>query len=83
MVHAAGESVATPLPDGTIAVALYVPTENTLREIAAALGERSLTHKLIVETEGPHAGAAMAIGVQPTTDRESVRKVLSKLPLVR
>lgn len=72
-----------PLGDGTIAVVLHVPTENTLRDIARALGDRSLTHKLVVETDGEYAGQAMAIGVQPTTDRAAIRKVVSALPLVR
>ncbi len=82
--HAAGESVRKPLPmEGTIVVALAVPTEDTLRQIAEALGRESLTYKLITETEGPWANQAMAIGVEPTTDRASVRKVVSSLPLVR
>lgn len=81
--HAAGESVNTRLPDGTIVVALHVPTETTLRDIARALGERSLTHKLVLEGDGPYAGQAMAIGVEPTTDRAAVRKVVSALPLAR
>lgn len=82
--HAAGESVRTPLPpEGTIVVALAVPTEDTLRQVAEALGRQSLTYKLITETEGPWAHQAMAIGVEPTCDRTAVRKVVSALPLVR
>lgn len=81
--HAAGESAGFPLPDGTIVVALGVPDEGALKRVARALGEHSLTHKLIVENEGPWAGQAMALGVTPTTDRAAVRKVTSHLPLVR
>jgi hypothetical protein len=71
------------LPDGTIVVALAVPTENTLRDIARALGEQSLTYKLVVENEGPFAAQAMAIGVVPTYNRRAVRKATSRLPLVK
>lgn len=81
--HAAGESVKTLLPDGTIVVALAVPNESTLRQVAEALGRHSQTYKLITETEGPWAHQAMAIGVEPTQDRAAVRKAVSALPLVR
>lgn len=71
------------MPDGTIVVALAVPTEETLRDIARALGEQSLTYRLVVENEGSFAGQAMAIGVTPTSDRARVRKATSQLPLVK
>lgn len=64
-------------------VALVVPDEGSLRRIAEALGEHSLTHQLIVEDAGPFAGQAMSLGIKPTTDRAAVRKVCSALPLVR
>ncbi len=64
-------------------VALVVPDEGTLRRVAEALGEHSLTHQLIVEDAGPYAGQAMALGIKPTTDRAAIRKVTSALPLVR
>lgn len=64
-------------------VALVVPDETSLRRIAEALGEHSLTHKLIVEDAGPFAGQAMSIGIQPSTDRAAIRKVTSALPLVK
>jgi hypothetical protein len=84
--HAAGESVPehqAPLPDGTIVVALSVPDEGTLLRIAQALGERSLTYKLIEEADGPYAGQAMALGIRPARDRSAIRKVVSSLPLVK
>ena len=82
--HAAGESVRKPFPvEGGIVVALAVPNQDTLRQVAEALGRHSLTYKLITETEGPWANQAMAIGVEPTEDRNAVRKVVSALPLVR
>ena len=84
--HAAGESVSesqAPLPDGTIVVALGVPNEEALLRIAQALGAESQTYKLIMESDGPYAGQAMALGVRPTRDRAAVRKAVSSLPLVK
>lgn len=78
--HAASEASGYP---PTIVVALVVPDELALRRIADALGERSLTHKLIVEDAGPYAGQAMALGIEPSADRTAIRKVVSALPLVR
>ena len=81
--HAAGESAGGPLPDGTIVVALAVPTEASLRALAEAFGKASLSYKLIIENAGTYADQAMAIGVTPTVDRASIRKVTSNLPLIR
>lgn len=78
--HAASEASGHP---PTIVVALQVPDETTLRRIAEALGENSLTHQLIVEDAGPFAGQAMALGVAPSTDRKAIGKVVSALPLVK
>ena len=79
--HAAGESHG--VPTGTIVVALAVPDEQSLHNVAKALGAQSQDYALIVETEGSYAGQAMAIGVAPTSDRAAVRKAVSALPLVR
>ena len=78
--HAASEASGHP---PTIVVALAVPDEASLRRIALALGEQSLTYKLVEECDGPFAGQAMALGVAPTVDRAAVRKVVSALPLVK
>lgn len=78
--HAASEASGHP---PTIVVALQVPDETTLRRLAEALGEQSLTYKLVVEDAGPFAGQAMAIGIAPSADRTAIRKVTSALPLVR
>jgi hypothetical protein len=80
VAHAASEASGYP---STIVVALAVPDETTLRHVAEALSEHSLTHKLIVEDAGAFAGQAMAIGINPTTDRAAIRKVTSALPLVK
>jgi peptidyl-tRNA hydrolase len=78
--HAASEASGHPQ---TIVVALQVPDETTLRRVAEALGEHSLTHQLVMEDAGPFAGQAMAIGIRPSTDRKAIGKVTSALPLVR
>lgn len=80
--HAAGESVPAgmaPLPEGTVVVALHVDDEVELMEYHLKLKAAGLRHKLIIESDGH----AMAIGLEPTYDRPSVKKVLSKLRLVR
>jgi hypothetical protein len=78
--HAASEASGYP---PTIVIALAVPDEASLRRIALALGEQSLTYKLIVEDAGPFAGQAMALGLPPSTDRKAIGKVTSALPLVK
>lgn len=78
--HAASEASGHPQ---TVVVALSVPDEASLRSLAASLGEASLASKLIVEDWGAHAGQAMALGINPSADRSTIRKVTSKLPLVK
>lgn len=80
VAHAASEASGGPT---AVVVALAVDNETQLRAIAVALGEHSLTHKLIEEDAGKFAGQATAIGVAPTLDRRAVGKVVSALPLVR
>lgn len=80
VAHAASEASGHP---PTIVVALAVPDEQTLRRVAEVLGAKSLTYKLIVEEDGPFAGQAMALGIEPSADRRSIRKVTSMLPLIR
>ena len=82
-VHAAGESSCGDLPEGTIAVALSVPSEPALRQLAQRLADHGVPHRIIVENEGPWANPAMASGVAPTRDRARVRRLTSRLPLVR
>lgn len=78
--HAASEASGHP---PTIVVALAVDGEAELRRVAAALGEHSLTHQLVVEDAGPFKDQAMAIGVAPSTDRAAIKRVVSALPLVK
>jgi hypothetical protein len=81
--HAAGES-ADPRPfPGTIAVALQARDEQHLRQVADSLSRAGIRHALVIEGDGSYTNQLMAIGVNPTTDRAAVRKVLSSLPLVK
>ncbi len=82
LVHAAGES-SDRIPPGTIAVALHARDELHLRVIQARLFEADIPHTSIVEEDGEYTGQLMAVGLEPTTNRERVRKILSSLPLVR
>jgi hypothetical protein len=79
LVHAAGESTPTRVVPNTVAVALHARDELHLGEIAAALARGEIPHVVIAECDGER----MAIGVEPTQDRDRVRKVLSSLPLAR
>lgn len=82
-IHAAGESCEGPLPSGTYAIALSVPDEPSLRELARRLWDSEVPHKVITEPDSPYDGQAMALGIFPTTDRERVRRLTSNLRLVR
>lgn len=82
-IHAVAESTPARLPHFSIAVALAASDEDHLRRVASELVGGAVPHHVVVETEGAYAGQAMAIGVEPTRDRMSVRKVVSGLPLVR
>ncbi len=64
---------------GTIAVALHARDQGHLAELAAKLTAAGLAHHIVEECDGE----MMSIGLEPTTDRAAVRKVLSQLPLVR
>ena len=78
-IHAAGESAPGRVPKNTVAVALAARDQTHLLEIHASLSNAGITHVLIVECDGE----PMAIGCDPTRDRQSIRKVVSSLPLVR
>lgn len=82
LVHAAGESSPGDLPSTTSAVALTCPDEASLRELGRRLSASGVRHRAIIESEGPHAGQLMAIGVEPGR-KEALRRHLSMLPLLR
>ncbi len=81
-IHAAGES-SDRVPPGTVAVALAARDAAHLESLAEELHELDLSHRMVVEAEGPHAGQAMAIGLEPLVDRARAGRVLSSLPLIR
>ena len=82
IVHAAGESSPGSLPPETSAVCLTVPGERELEDLAARLLAARVPHVRIVETEGPHAGQTMAVGLAPDR-KEVLRRHVSALPLLR
>ena len=82
-IHAAGESCVGPLPPGTFAYALSVRDEDELYEYAERLWEAEIPHRVIIETDGEYAGQAMTLGLFPTPDKESVRRILGGLPLAK
>jgi hypothetical protein len=66
-------------PPGTVAVALSARDQAHLLELDTRLTTAGIAHVLISECNGE----PMAIGLEPTRDRSSIRKVLSSMPLVR
>lgn len=83
LVHAAGESSEGNLPAGTFAIVLAVPDIKGLVAVKRDLDEAGISHKLICEPDLPHNGAPMAIGLTPTQDRRSIRRILGRLPLIK
>lgn len=82
LIHAAGES-SEQLPVGTIAVALAAKNEDHLTFIEHKLQTLGIPHHAVREPDEPWNGALMAIGLQPTKDRSSVKPVTKKLQLLR
>jgi len=79
-VHAVGESHGGLVhPAGTVAVALSATDKKHLLEIYATIVAADIKCVLIIECDGE----PMAIGVCPTRDRKSIRKVTSTLKLVK
>ena len=79
LVHAAGYSAHDP-PEGTYAVVLAVPHERALLRLHQQLEFSSIPHVLIREPDMDDQ--ATAIGVVPCP-RDQVRRLLSRLPLLR
>lgn len=67
------------VPKNTIAVALAARDQAHLLGIDALLTKAGIDHVLICECDGE----PMAIGCEPTRDRQAIRKVVSSLPLVK
>lgn len=70
------------LRDGTYAVALTVKDEAELRSLADSLAHAGLPHHMMIESDKPYSGQAMAIGLPPC-DRRLVKPHLSRFPLLR
>ena len=87
-VHAAGESASAsgvPVCPGTISVALHAIDEMHLDGIKFALVTGGIAHHNVYESDVPYEGQLMAIGLLPVPveDRDLIRAVLGKLPLVK
>jgi hypothetical protein len=70
------------LPDGTYAVALTAKNEAELRSLAETLEQAGLPRHLIIESDAPYTGQAVALGIPPT-DRRLLKRYLSRYPLVK
>jgi hypothetical protein len=62
-------------------VALHVRSEAELRALATELERAGHRAFLVVESDPPYAGEAMALGIWPT-DRRALKPFLSKYALV-
>ena len=82
IAHAAGEG-SERHPQGVHVVVLSVPSEAELRVVSARLLAQESAQTLVVETDEPYRGQAMAIGCELVRDREPLRRALSSLPLLR
>jgi Peptidyl-tRNA hydrolase PTH2 len=80
IVHAAGESLKTPVPPGTFAVVLTAANEDELRRLGDRLRQDGIEHAQIVEDDAPWSGQLMAIGVPPA-QRFALRRYFSNFPL--
>jgi hypothetical protein len=81
LIHAAGYSIKTPIPDGTYAIALHVADELELRRLSIRLSDANIDHTLVVESDSPYEGQAMAIGIKPC-QRNILKPYLSQYALV-
>lgn len=81
LAHAIGESLSERHPEGTYAIVLAAPDIPGLLRVRDALERAGIPHKLICEPD--FNNAPTAIGLTPTRDRRSVRKVLGRLPLLK
>lgn len=82
LIHAAGETSPGNLPDNTHAIALAAKDEAELIAISEELKAQGIPHLMIDECDAPYTGQFMAIGIPPM-EREKLRKVLSKYPLLK
>lgn len=82
-IHAAGESAPGNLPSSTHAVALEAKDESILLDLERALLHAKIEHVAIREPDAPYNNQLMAIGLKPVVRGPDLKKMLSRLPLVR
>lgn len=82
-IHAAGESVAGPVPPTTHAVALEAADEAELLDLEAKLKHLGIQFVAIREIDAPYTNQLMAIGIQPQVRAKILRKALARFALVR
>jgi hypothetical protein len=83
--HAAGESIRPDATanDQTHVVALEAKTSDDLVALSAALAEAAIHHALIREPDPPYNGAATAVGIAPSVDRERIKPFVSHFKVLR
>lgn len=82
VAHAAG-SGSIRHPQGVHVVVLQVRSEPELMRVAERLKSAEAPHTVIVESDEPYDGQAMAIGLELVRDRTKARSCLSCLPLLQ
>ncbi|NIT77336.1 MAG: hypothetical protein GWO44_10565 [Thermoplasmata archaeon] len=81
VTHAAGESVQHRVKPGTYAVVLGA-TDDQLAELERQLTAGGVRFSAIRESDPPHQGELLAIGIEPQR-KSLVRRYVSSLPLLR
>ena len=82
--HAAGESLRDgPAPSDTHVVALVAESSADLEACSRSLTEAGIHHVLITEPDEPYFGAATALGIEPTKDRDRVRPHVAHFKVLR
>ena len=83
LLHAAGYSarLASELPPDTHAVALLTDADGLAR-LEYQLQRDGIAHAAIREPDPPYLGELVAIGVAPQSRNATLRKLLSRFPLI-
>jgi len=80
LVHAAGET--GPTVSGTHAIVLSAKNENHLIRIEKQLSGSKIKYHSVREPDSPWNGELMAIGLYPTSDRNTLKPVTKRLKLL-
>lgn len=81
VTHAAGESANNKVKPGTYAVVLGA-TADQLAELEQQLVSGGVLFAAIRESDPPHNGELLALGIEPQL-KSKVRRYVSSLPLLR